>query len=352
MAPQDLCVTKKSAMKNSQMNGPIPRRGTWLLCMMFWPPMALMGCTTVADSTQQGPATEQSQRCVPSSAKRARAFSSTFSVPSAPPTAAAAARFSPEALRIAEVVGVLPLLNEISELSASSRQEPLELLIRRQRFTDRILLTFFEVASATAEIVCERDRADQVADRIDEVDSTRVKSLTIASIVIGSIAGIVSGGVGLAAGASVAGDSADVGGGLLASWFGVSALFTHSEVEFHHDRNLLEEIWNDPQEPQMFSPALWRFLHRPQAAGRDTPREQVLNAWRQPGRLGEQGSGDEQQRRALLFGHGGRYTASDLRARASMLETLESSIRLLHEELEVLVQEMAGDDARVSRGDS
>ncbi len=47
------------------------------------------------------------------------------------------------------------------------------MLIRRQRLTDQVLLTFFEVASATAEIICERDRADQLADRID-VDQTLI----------------------------------------------------------------------------------------------------------------------------------------------------------------------------------
>ena len=67
----------------------------------------------------------------------------------------------------------------------------------------------------------------------------------------------------------------------------------------------------------------------------------VLNAWQQKGRLGEHGSDVEQQRSALFFGSGGRYAATDLRARASMLETLEASLRLLHEELEVLIREVA-----------
>ena len=82
-------------------------------------------------------------------------------------------QFSPDALRVAEVMGVLPLLNDIAQLTASPSREPVEMLIRRQRLTDQVLLTFFEVASATAEIICERDRADQLADRID-VDQTLI----------------------------------------------------------------------------------------------------------------------------------------------------------------------------------
>ena len=257
----------------------------------------------------------------------------------AQPTIAASSQFSPDALRVAEVVDALPILNEMAELTLSHRQDSLEMLVRRQRLTDQVLLTFFEVASATAELLCERDRTDQVADRIDEIDNTRIKKLTIASIVLGGLANIVSGGVALAAGASVAGDAANVGGGALATWFGVSALFIHSEVDFRHDRNLLQEIWQDPPEPRMFSPIVWRFLHRshPEA---ESPRDQLLNAWRQGGRLGEQGSDEERKRRDLIFGEGGRYAVTDLRARASMLETLEASIRLIYEELEVLLREI------------
>ena len=197
-----------------------------------------------------------------------------------------------------------------------------------------------EVNSATAEIVCERDRADQLADRIDEVDGARVKRLTIASIVFGGIAGIVTGGIGLAAGASVGADAATVGGGVLASWFGVSALFIQSEVELRHERNILRELWEDPDEPHIFSPIVWRYLHRSPNSKADSPRTEVLNGWRQKGRLGDRNSKDEEHRRVLFFGAGGRYTAPDLRARASMLETLEASLRLIHEDLEVLLREM------------
>ncbi len=111
----------------------------------------------------------------------------------------------------------------------------------------------------------------------------------------------------------------------MASWFGVSALFTHSEVEFRHHRNAVQELWEDPPVPQIYSPIVWRYLHRAREAGSKTLRDEVLNAWQQGGRLGEQGSKEEIQRKELFFSAGGRYGASELRARASMLESLEAS---------------------------
>jgi hypothetical protein len=257
------------------------------------------------------------------------------------PTPQVVQRFSPESLRVAETVGVLPLLNDLADMSASRPFNVLDILVRRQLLTDRTQLALLEIASTTAEIICERDRADQLADRIDEVDGARVKQLTIASIVVGGVAAIVTGGIGLAGGVSTGADASTVGGGLLSSWLGVSALFVQSEVELHHDRNILRELWEDPNEPQIFSPIIWRYLHRSADPDRESPRDEVLNAWRQKGRLGEQGTEDEKERRQLFFSPGGRYASPELRARASMLETLEASLRLMHEELEVLIREVS-----------
>ena len=168
------------------------------------------GCTTVLPPAGHGAANESSQRCVPAMTKRARVTATAERVTPVEPTAEARSKFSTDALQVAEVAGVVHLLNRMASHAESSGQDLLALLTIRQRLTDILLLTLFEITSATAELTCERDRADQVADRIDEIDGARVKRLTIASILFGGIASIVSGGIGLAAGASVGGEAADV----------------------------------------------------------------------------------------------------------------------------------------------
>lgn len=300
------------------------------------------GCSPLIRSGQHGTATEYSQHCIPAAAKKPHRFAGSLKsrVPVIP-TPRVAEQFSPESLRVAETLGVLPLLNDLADLSASRPHNITAILVRRQLLTEQTQLALLEIASTTAEIICERDRADQLADRIDEVDGARIKRLTIASIVFGGIAAIVTGGIGLAGGVSTAADASTVAGGVLSSWLGVSALFVQSEVELHHDRNILSELWDNPDEPEIFSPIVWRYLHRPSDATRNSPRIEVLNAWRQKGRLGQEGTDDEQQRRELFFSSGGRYASPELRARASMLETLEASLRLMHEELEVLVREVS-----------
>jgi hypothetical protein len=302
--------------------------------------LSTYGCSALITSSQKGIATEQSQHCGPEVAKTHsdKVAAQINTIVPVRPSMRVEQQFSPVARRIAETIEVIPLLNALMDLRAL--RSPFEAVIRRQQLTERIQLAILEVNSTTAEIVCERDRADQLADRIDEVDGGRVKQLTIASIVLGGFAAIATGGIGLAAGASVGADAATLGGGVLASWLGVSALFVQSEVELRHERNILAELWEDPDKPDIFSPILWRYLHRSPHEKADSPRAEVLNGWRQEGRLGERDSKDEERRRLLLFSPGGRYSAPDLRARASMLETLEASLRLMYEDLEVLSREM------------
>jgi len=254
---------------------------------------------------------------------------------------------SEESIEVAKVMNVLPLLSQLTALQRTGDTHSVEFLELRQSLTDRLLLTLFEVSSITAELVCERDRADQVADRMDEIDAAMVKRLTLASILIGGVASIVSGGIGLAGGASTASNAADVTGGLFTSLFGGTALFASSKQEFRHERNLLNEVWENPKQPSIFSPAIWRFLQRHHKDGAVTTREEVIRAWRQQGRLGEPGSPGEQERTTLILGSGGTYASTDLRARASMLETLEAHIQLLSEELELFLREIT--EQRIQR---
>jgi hypothetical protein len=246
-------------------------------------------------------------------------------------------------VELAKVMDALPLLQKMAILQKDSHSSILDVLQLRQEFTDRLLLTLFEVSSTVAEITCERDRADQIADRMDEVDAARVKRLTLISIVVGGVASIVSGGLGLAGAATTASNATDVAGGVFSSVFGWTALFTHSEHDLRHRRNLLKEVWENPSESALFSPAIWRFLHSQHTDGVDTLRTELIDAWRQEGRLGEPGSGDEQKRVTLFFGAGGVYGSTELRARASMLETLEATIQLMNQELELFLREITSE---------
>ena len=299
------------------------------LGLLFCTAFLHVGCSFLLPSNQ---ITTQVGKCAPKMA----AF---FPVSNQPPAAQTPFSFSSRAIEVAAVMDSVPILARWEDIEVSGGSSSIPLLEVRQLLTERLLLTLFEVSSAVAEIVCERDRADQVADRMEEIDTGRIKQLTLISILISGVTAVVSGGIGLAGGASMAADAAEVSGGVLSSSFGGFALFAGSKQEFQHGRNVLKEVWDNPKFSALFSPTLWRFLQR-QGGDGTAAREDVIKAWRQQGRLGEQGSSQEQERIALFFGPGGLYSAPDLRARASMLETLQAQIQLLAEELEFFLREL------------
>ena len=310
----------------------------WLLLVMLVT-VCLGACASVA-TRQTTDGVEFERRCAPPSQTAFFTVESDAVDRHMTVSPDLAAHFSAESLAIAAVLGVLPHLEQLSVQEREGRRHTLDFIETRQGLTDRLFLALFEINGMVAEITCERDRADQVADRMDEADSAAVRNLTLASVLIGGVAAIVSGAVGLAGGSSVAVDGATLGGGVLASIFGGTALFTKSHHPFRHERNLLKDLWEDRSGITLFSPTVWRYLHAPRLDSEATPREEIINAWQQEGRLGRPDSKHEAERKALFFGEGGLYTASELRARASMLETLEATVRLINERLELFAREV------------
>jgi hypothetical protein len=250
--------------------------------------------------------------------------------------------YSKIAVHVADVMDVLPLLNHLAHLE--NLQAPsAEIERARRKLTTRLQLANMEVSSLVAEIECEVQRADEVQDRLKQVQSTRTTTQTILGIIAGGLANILSGGIGMAARSGDAADIASVAGGTLEVLFGTSANFTKVRQEFSHPHNHLEVFWNgDGKEKEFFSPGVWRFLTEPDIRDLEghSLRDVLVQTWNEEGRLGTPGSHQEKARKALLFGEGGLYDSDDLHVREAMLHQLESSIQLMHQDLETLLREV------------
>lgn len=253
--------------------------------------------------------------------------------------------FSPRALEVADTIGALSLVTELPSLGREAARDNKDAAQRfihvRQLLSDRILLALLDVKSVAAEADCEEERADQLADRLQEMRERRTRHLTIFALIGSGVGGVISGGLALA-GQGTAAAVAGITAGTTEFSFGSMALLDDIQHDFQHERNLLSEVWERPTEPALIPPSVWRFLNRPL---RDDParrslRETLIARWRQDGRLGEVGSEIEQRRVALFFGKGGAYEIEDLRARAAMLDLLEADINLMSHDLDRLLQEV------------
>lgn len=264
----------------------------------------------------------------------------------------AALELSPPTQHIAAIIGASDLLVDIGTLEASreyatdrGRIRSLEL---RQQLYDRLLLTSFEIDSVTAEGACEQARADRFMDRLEEIRDDRVRTLTIIAVVGDAIAGVLAGGLSLAAEAT-ASAIASIGGGSIATGFGLAAFLSTEPHELRHERNLLREVWEGPEQPRLFQNSVWRYLT---TASDDAPtlRESLIAQWREDGNLGTPGSETERHRIALFFGEGGLYSIDELRARADMFDSLRAVVNLMNQDLNLLFREVRRYTARDSRG--
>lgn len=250
--------------------------------------------------------------------------------------------FSRGAIDMAEVIGALPLLEQLAEAErARGPGAELRLLRLRQAITDRILLAMVDVSSTLAVIDCEGERGDALRVRLQAAEDRRARRLGLASILVGAATAALSGGLSLG-GASAGGDIAGIVGGTTEASVATALLFGETSGTLRTGRNLLREIWERPPRSEFFPRTVWRYLTRRPAddpEGR-TPAETVAEEWRAGERFGPPGSRTERERIALLFGPGGTYTVQELEMRDAMLDLLEASIALMSEELRVLLIEL------------
>ena len=250
--------------------------------------------------------------------------------------------FSPRFHRIAASIGLLPLLRQSVDLerkqAANKPGSDIALIRVRQQILARTLLATLEATSLAAVIRCEQARADELADSLAARQAKSAQLATVVSIIIESATMVATGGLILAGHEVAEGIAALVGGTMAATLAGLG-LYQPGEHEFHHDRNVLREIWENPKQAQYFPGPVWRFLNEAAEEGTSL-REQLVASWKDLSRIKGQTDEEQRQRFSLLFGTGGIYTIGDLRSRGAMLEMLAAAIDLIHDELEVLVREM------------
>ena len=158
--------------------------------------------------------------------------------------------YSPIGVHIADVTGLLPLLNRMARLELQPAALSDIERVRRKLVT-RLQLATLEVSGLVAEIECEVQRTDQVQDHLKDIQLTRTTSQTILGVIFGGLANILSGGIGMATGAGDAGNIVSVTGGALEVLFGTSANFTKVRQEFSHPRNHLKVVWEGLVESEL-----------------------------------------------------------------------------------------------------
>ena len=257
-------------------------------------------------------------------------------------------QFSVTAFETAAALGVIPFLERLlmleSQVGPRGEGPALEYVRERRHVTDRITLGILDVSSLAVEASCEQGRATLLAEHLQKSVDRRQNTYTLLGMLGSGVLTVVSGAIGVGASSIGVLNTANVAtviGGASELIFGSAALMdTTASEELFHDRNLLKDVWTG--ENSAFVPAVWSFLNTrlTDDPAQLTLRETLIMRWREDGRLGPPGSETEQHRIELFFGKGGLYTIDELRARAAMLDLLETDISLMHQGMNRLIREL------------
>ena len=237
-------------------------------------------------------------------------------------------------------------MEELVELEGQRTQDKqkvmFQLLLVREKIVHRIMFGTLKVASAAAEADCEEDRAQREAARLVAAENLRAKRQTQIALVSAGLASIAGGALSLATTNPAPGAAISITSGVIETLFGGAPLYNVTTEQFSHDRNLLRELWENPEQSRLFPEPVWLYLttEQPDDPKHRSLREHLIEQWYGRGLLGEKGSPEEQERLKLLLSDGGTYKTDDLLARAAILSRLANAIRLMYQEIELLMSEI------------
>jgi hypothetical protein len=257
-------------------------------------------------------------------------------------------RYSYHSLHVANASGVLMELKDLCQLEQAmqnnynSRNQTIY-TAKRQHIMNRLMLVSTEVASMSAELDCEGERAAQIADFLTEKEIRRVRSFTVLSITVGAITGVITTMLQTGNGDVAAQEIIGIGGGLASAALGLSTLFSNKSIVYHHPRNLLMDIWNDGEKTSVYPPAVWHMLKEESfsGTGETSVCQHIRDRWQHYGMLGDTTSKNFAKTQALFFGEGGRYSQDQLRIRVSMLNQVQAEVRLMTQDLHILMLELS-----------
>lgn len=254
-------------------------------------------------------------------------------------------RYSLKSLNIAHSFGFLDLLLQNNEAAKKYAASPnlenrLQNLEFRVRLDEQINQASLEVSSMAAELDCEEERITQVADYVKAKEKQRETKLTVSAIVVGAAGGIASGLLSTNEKAGNAGDYVGIATGIGEAALGVMILRNNMTVEFKHQRNALRDIWNNVGHSEIFPPAIWYYLtYRDPAKYELSLREKIIERWKSYGQVNAGDAVAEKKFAAVYLGDQGIYSTDDLYNRAKMYDQIESSVKIIKQDLTRLSSE-------------
>ncbi len=239
--------------------------------------------------------------------------------------------FSNNAISIANDIGLIPSLLEYLSLGGKNKSQNRKLFIMKE-VQERVTLAQMELSSMTALADCERGRGMQLASHLDTLTNDETNRLAVRSILSTVTGTVLSAVIELTGGTPQLYKAADVIFALLAGHYAYQSLSLDIKGYLAHKNNILRELKDNPQKPELFYASVWNFLNNENYPNEISERREILRLW-------EQNKGTEEDEN-LFFSDGGEYTSVQLYKLVSKYDSLKIRMAYMQLELRQLLEEL------------
>ena len=236
------------------------------------------------------------------------------------------------------IMNALRINDEVHEIVNKPNKKSLESMVRlntlKQQIDNRVWIANSEIDALSAELDCEGERIDQIANFVDNANSSKTTKFTVASIVIGaasSIATVLISNESLNNGVAI-------GAGVLGASFGFATLNPKGKkAEINTSRNLLRNVWLNQNEHEISS-FVWYMLTEPKFSnsGKTTLLQNTKERWL----MYQFDENMTNANKSVNFSKGGIYFADDLHARSQMINQFQSVVRSIKQNINLFLAEL------------
>jgi hypothetical protein len=250
---------------------------------------------------------------------------------------------APSIVSTAKLVGVLPELTELQQLSAGSvTADRWQVLWLHQHISERIMATSLQVDATIAQIDNEISRANELRSYLSDRRDRMVNRVNLLSVIVGGGVGATSSGLQLSSTLTKPAAAVGIGAGTLSASLALVGLHAQKgrSSPFNFPSNMLAEFFERPALPDSQYPAtMWIFLNEPALNSPDgvTRRQQLLQTWVEVKRIDSLASADKIRRLTSQPSERLDLSIDDLEDRAAMLQDVRARISFLKRDLGALI---------------
>jgi uncharacterized protein (DUF302 family) len=214
-----------------------------------------------------------------------------------------ASRLSPEAMEVAQQIGVASLLERMSDDRQADDHRFIELLAVRQEISERLLGASLEIDSANADIDFEIEHIRSIRSDLQSKRDRAQNIINVASLVTGGTLGVVATALQFKSSTADLGNGIGVAGG--ASSVALSLTGIHMQGGGRRTlgdspRMLAAIFGRTPATPDArseYPKVAWEYLNSAQPSKPDagSRKDQLIAKWRREGRIEQEGSGNSRQ---------------------------------------------------------